>query len=100
VDVDDKSAELKYAVVDGIFEQQYATPLYVHDSEKSTDSPSTMKLISPRVTRFRPVAVTMMSASRRSLDTKRMPVASKASMRSVTTSAFPDAIAANKSPFE
>ncbi|WP_229166559.1 hypothetical protein [Bradyrhizobium altum] len=65
---------------------------------KSTASPSTLKGTPPKNFMLKPVAVTMMSASRRSPPVSWMPVASKRSMVSVTTDALPLRMAANRSP--
>ncbi len=61
-------------------------------------SPSTVNSMFPSVTSWSPVAVTTMSASRASPESRRMPVSVNVSMVSVTTDAAPARIAAKKSP--
>ena len=73
-------------------------PLYASRSGSFTSSPSTEASTPPIGSRFRPVAVTITSASSSSPDSSRMPVSVNVSTRSVTIEAFPSQIASNMSP--
>ena len=77
---------------------EYARPLYIQVSEKSTGLPSILNSTWPRVTRFKPVAVTIMSAFNSSPVFNKIPSGVKRSIVSVTTETFPLRIDLNKSP--
>ncbi len=71
--------------------------LYSSESCGFLTSPSTDTWIPPSGSNFKPVAVTMMSASSVLPDSSRMPVLVNRAMRSVTTDALPRAIVRNRS---
>ncbi len=73
-------------------------PLYAMVSASVTGVPSTVSAAPPNAWTRRPVAVTMMSASRVRPDSRSSPVSVNVVIRSVTTEAVPERMAANRSP--
>ena len=73
-------------------------PLNATLSATFTSTPSTVIVMPPNAWRFRPVAVTMMSASSSRPDSSLIPRSVKVSIRSVTTDASPALMALNRSP--
>ena len=67
-------------------------------SDHRTGSPSTAKGMSPRMLRWKPVAVTTMSASITVPPAVTTPVSVKVAISSVTIEAFPDLMPSNRSP--
>lgn len=73
-------------------------PWQVTAADQSTGSPSTENGMAPMTRRWKPVAVTIRSASSVSPDASWMPPSVNVSMVSVTTDARPSLMAANRSP--
>lgn len=85
-------ANAKFGTSDSII------PLYAMVFGSSTARPSTISSMPPNASSRNPVAVTTTSAGGVSPDSSRSPDDVNSAIRSVTTDARPDRIAANRSP--